>query len=189
MLKRIIPYAHHLLETNIEVGDTVIDATCGNGNDTAFLANLVGESGHVYAFDVQEVAIATSKEKTKALGLSNITYILDSHANIDTHLPNDLQGTLAGAVFNLGYLPRSDKQIITKSASTIMAIEKIITYLKVGGIIVIVVYHGHEGGKSEKDAVLEFAQKLDQKLFSVISYQFINQKNNPPFVLAIQKNI
>lgn len=188
MLKRIIPYAHHLLESTISPGDMVIDATCGNGNDTAFLSELVGLDGHVYAFDIQAEAITASQDKTRALGLGNITYIHDSHAHVDTHLPSEIHGTVAGAIFNLGYLPRSDKQIITKADSTLPAIEKMIALLKKNGIIVIVIYHGHDGGKEEKDAVLTFAEQLNRKAFAVIKYQFINQENNPPFVVAIQKN-
>ena len=57
---------------------------------------------------------------------------------------------LWGAVFNLGYLPRSDKQIITKGDSTIAAIETLLEYIRKRSRIVIVIYHGHEGGEEEK---------------------------------------
>lgn len=187
MLKRTIPYAHHLLKTTINQNDYVIDATCGNGNDTAFLSSLVGREGHVYAFDIQKQAIQAAKEKTEELQLNNVTYIHDSHANVNQYVPDSLKGHISGAIFNLGYLPRSDKSIITKSDSTITAIEHILTYLKKKGIIVIVIYYGHEGGKEEKDAVLSFSTTLDQKQYTVLKYRFINEKNNPPFVIAIQK--
>ena len=39
----------------MEPGDFVIDATMGNGHDTAFLAELVGPSGEVFAFDIKSV--------------------------------------------------------------------------------------------------------------------------------------
>ena len=45
----------------IREGDLVIDATCGNGNDTLLLSAAVGESGDVLAVDIQEEAV----EKTK----------------------------------------------------------------------------------------------------------------------------
>lgn len=47
----------------VRPGDTVIDATCGNGHDTLELARLVcadNAPGYVYAFDVQEDALANS---------------------------------------------------------------------------------------------------------------------------------
>ena len=55
------------------------------------------------------------------------------------------------------------------------------------GLLILVIYHGHEGGKEEKDAVLNYVTQLDQKEYHVLQYQFINQKNDPPFVIAIEK--
>jgi len=53
-LQRVLQYAQQLLKATVEEGDTVVDATAGNGHDTLFLAQLVGDSGQVYAFDVQK---------------------------------------------------------------------------------------------------------------------------------------
>ncbi len=182
-MKRPVEFAHTLLESSVNEGDILIDATCGNGNDTLFLAKLTGENGLVYAFDIQEDAINRSKELTK--DYNHINYVLDSHANIDQYVKDT--ETLDGAVFNLGYLPKSDKTIITLAESTIKAISSMLKILNKGKRIVIVVYHGHEGGKDEKNAVLDFVQTLSQKEFSVLQYGFINQKNNPPFVIGIEK--
>lgn len=187
MIKRMIPFAHDLLSNTIENGDVVIDATCGNGNDTLFLCELVGEAGHVYAFDVQATAIENSKVKTIAENFENVTYVLDSHAMMDTYIPENLHGNISGAIFNLGYLPRSDKKIITQPTSTIEAIEKSLDFLKMNGLVIVVVYHGHEGGTEEKDSVIQFTENLAQEDYAVLKYQFINQRNNPPFVIAIQK--
>jgi ubiquinone/menaquinone biosynthesis C-methylase UbiE len=44
-------------------GDIVVDATCGNGNDTLALAKLVfadGAQGSIYGFDVQDIALETT---------------------------------------------------------------------------------------------------------------------------------
>ena len=38
----------------VQPGDTVVDATMGNGHDTEFLSKTVGATGHVYAFDIQK---------------------------------------------------------------------------------------------------------------------------------------
>lgn len=183
----IIPYAHKLLEEIVNDGDVAVDATCGNGNDTLFLSKLVGKAGSVYAFDIQQQAIDTTSALLEANNLHNVHLIHDSHEKVDEHIPQAFKGKLAGAIFNLGYLPRSDKKIITKSDSTLHALESLLSYVRIGGRIVLVVYHGHEGGKEEKDAVISYCLQLDQKHYSVISYQFINQKNNPPFVIAIEK--
>lgn len=182
-MKRPVEFAHTLLASSVNKGDILIDATCGNGNDTLFLAKLTGEKGKVYAFDIQEDAINRSKELTK--DYKNIHYILDSHAKVADYVTETK--SLDGAIFNLGYLPKSDKTIITLAESTIQAITSMLEFLNKGKRIVIVVYHGHEGGKEEKNAVLDFVENLSQKEFSVLQYGFINQKNNPPFVIGIEK--
>lgn len=187
MFTGIIPFAHNLLKDVIKENDVVIDATCGNGHDTLFLAKLVGDKGHVYTFDVQAQAIDQAKQLLTKNDVEHVTYIHNSHAKINTYVPEEYQEKISAAVFNLGYLPRSDKSIITQADSTIAALEHLLPYIKKNGRIVLVVYHGHEGGKEEKDAVVDFAEQLDQQLYQVIRYQFINQKNNPPFVVAIEK--
>lgn len=187
MLKRIIPYTHQLLENSVEAGDVVVDATCGNGNDTLLLSRLVGESGHIYAVDVQEQAIESTKRLLASNNRTNVTYIHDSHAKLDQYLPDDSRGKIGGAIFNLGYLPRSDKQIITHGDSTIAAVETLLQYIRKKALVVLVVYHGHEGGPTEKDTVLSYVRGLDQKKYAVLKYQFLNQQNNPPFVIAIEK--
>lgn len=186
MLKGIINYAHHLLEESVNEGELVIDATCGNGNDTLFLSKTVGNEGHVLAFDIQEQAIRNTKQLIKENGFANVSVINDSHAHIEKYLSEEEQ-TIGGAIFNLGYLPRSDKTVITEGKSTITAIDTILQFLKKDGLVVIVVYHGHEGGKDEKEMILRHVVNLDQKEYSVLKYGFINQKNNPPFIIAIQK--
>ena len=186
MLKTI-SFAHYLLKEIIVPGDTVIDATCGNGNDTLMLAEACGENGHVYAFDIQKQAVQTTKALMENEHIHHVTCIEDSHANIDQYIPEKKEGSIAAAVFNLGYLPRSDKTIITTPDSTIAALNKLLVYLRKGGRIVLVVYYGHEGGEHEKNEVLSFVSQLDQSKYEVMEYRFLNQKNNPPFVVGIEK--
>lgn len=187
MLKGILNVAHDLLKDSIEKEETAIDATCGNGNDTLFLSKVTGEDGHVLAFDIQDQAIKNTKQLLKENSQNNVTLIQDSHANISDYVAAEQK--IGGAIFNLGYLPRSDKSIITKGKSTITAINTILHHLKKDGLIVIVVYHGHDGGKQEKEALLKYVGSLEQKAFTVLRHEFINQQNDPPFILAIQKKI
>ena len=186
MLK-VIPFAHNLIKEIAEPKDILIDATCGNGNDTLFLSRLINSDGHVYAFDIQEEAINSSRKRLAEEEIKNVTLILDSHTNINTYLNEKLSGKVGGAIFNLGYLPRSDKKVITQPETTIEAINNIFPYLKTGGRIVLVVYYGHDGGVYEKNELLKFVQELDRHHYSAIQYQFINQHNTPPFVIAIEK--
>lgn len=186
-MKGIIQYSHYLLEDTVLKGETVIDATCGNGNDTLFLSRLVGEQGQVLAFDIQKHAIKTTKMLLEKNKRNNVEYILDSHANVGNYLENKKIKNIGGAIFNLGYLPKSDKTIITKGETTIQAVNSLLSYIKRKGIIVLVIYHGHEGGKQEKELILKHVITLDQKDYNVLQYRFINQQNNPPFIIAIQK--
>lgn len=187
MLKSVLKYAHHLLKESVEKGEIVVDATCGNGYDSLFLSDLVGPNGKVLAFDIQEQAIQSTREKLIRENRTNVTLIHDSHENMKEYLSLQKDMEIGGAIFNLGYLPRSDKTIVTKGESTVKAVETLLTYLKKNRLIVLVVYHGHEGGKEEKEILLKYALELDQKKYSVLRYGFINQKNNPPFIIAIQK--
>lgn len=187
MLKPILPFAHELIQAAIEPGDLVIDATCGNGNDTVILGQAVGNDGKVLAFDVQEQAIEATSKRLSQYELTNVELILDGHQEVALYIPEAWKHKLAGAIFNLGYLPRSDKQVITKPVTTIQAIDTIAAHLKYGGIIVCVVYYGHPGGEEEKQALLEHLTTFDQDYFRVLQYGFINQKNTPPFILAIEK--
>lgn len=181
-LKRVLPFAKELLKEAVQVGDVAIDATAGNGHDTRFLAELVGDSGHVYAFDIQEEALQATKERLGEFG-ERATLILDGHQHVLKYITKEV----AGAVFNLGYLPGSDHSVVTKGETTISAIEGILKLLRIGGIIVLVVYHGHEGGKEERDAVMDYVSSLPQLQIDVMKYEFLNQKNSPPFIVAIEK--
>ncbi|WP_371811513.1 class I SAM-dependent methyltransferase [Sporosarcina sp. Te-1] len=183
LLHRVLPFSKRLIGNTVIPGETVVDATAGNGNDTLFLAEQVGPDGHVYAFDIQQAALDATKERLGELN-DRVTLLLDSHANVDVHIDR----TIGGAMFNLGYLPYSeDLSIVTKAESTIMAIEKLLGLLKPGGIITISVYDGHTGGEEERDALLAFVKKIHQADVHVIRYELLNQRKNPPFLIALEK--
>lgn len=183
-LERILPFAKSLIDSHINHNSIVIDATCGNGNDTAYFAQHV-PNGFVYGFDIQEQAILNTHKKIK--DYSNVKLIQSGHENAKLHIPAEHHGHIDVAIFNLGYLPKGNKEIVTKPETTIMAINEIFDILSIEGIIILVIYHGHEEGKIEKEALLEFLQNFDQNKAHILQYQFINQKNNAPFICAIEK--
>lgn len=188
MLEQAVPFSHTLLRKVVTTGDIVVDATAGNGHDTLFLAELVGETGHVYAFDIQTQAIEKTKKRIEKANITtNITYVLDSHSHLEQYVKEEHKQKISAAIFNLGYLPQSDKTKITTATSTIPAIEQLLKHLLPNGLVILVVYSGHDGGEEEKEAVLAFAKQLPQEAFQVLQYGFINQRNTPPFVIAIQK--
>lgn len=187
-LQRILPFSKILLRSVLNEGDIAIDATVGNGYDTVFLAEQVGAAGKVFGFDIQGEAIENTKNQLSSKGLlKRVELFQTSHAKMMDSLPKNVHGKVKAAVFNLGYLPGGDKSIVTKATSTIAAIEQLLAILQTGGLIVIVIYHGHAEGKHERDAILSYATKLEQTKADVLRYEFINQKNHPPFLIAIQK--
>ena len=172
------------LEKVIQKGDVVIDASMGNGYDTVYLGNLVGDSGKVYAFDVQEEAIKSTIKKVERDNMtSRVELILDGHENLDAYVKEEV----SCVVFNLGYLPRAKHIIITKPDTTLEAIKKSLKLLKPNGIISIAAYIGHEGGLEEKNYICEYLNSLDQSEFNVLHMQFTNQINNPPQLILVEK--
>lgn len=183
ILNKVTDINKFYLEKIIKKGDIVVDATMGNGYDTIFLSKLVGEDGKVYSFDIQELAIKSTLEKLEKHSIKNVELILDSHENILKYLKENA----SCVVFNLGYLPKGDHTIITKPKSTIKAINDSLYALKENGIVSICVYSGHSGGDDEKEKVYNFVKNLDQNNFNVLHTKFINQINNPPELILIEK--
>jgi predicted methyltransferase len=188
-LDQILSFAKNVLEKAIKKGSIVVDATLGNGYDTLFLASLVGETGKVYGFDIQEHAVIASNERIHQHKLSNrVTLFNCGHENLNQVIPVEYHGKITGAIFNLGYLPGGDKTIVTKPNTTIAAVEQLLEIMVPTGIIVLVIYHGHPGGAEERDSLLHFCKQIEQKTAQVLQYQFINQKNHSPFILVIEKS-
>ncbi|QZY56880.1 class I SAM-dependent methyltransferase [Crassaminicella profunda] len=182
-LTRPTEVAKSFLEQALKKGDRAVDATMGNGNDTLFLANIVGEEGRVISFDIQDLAILNTRKLLENNHISNVDLIQDGHENMDTYICNEING----AMFNLGYLPKGEHHIVTKAKTTIAAIEKCLTLLKKNGIITIVIYYGHFEGKIEKEQVISYVENLEPKKFHVMKVDYINQAKEPPMLITIIK--
>ncbi len=179
-----VEFSHFLFSRHLDQGDRVVDATVGNGHDTVFLARLVGESGLVWGFDVQKTALKKTRHKLQQKNLTErVKLIHDGHEEMGSYIENEVGGVL----FNLGYLPGSNKEVITTPQTTIAALKAGLRLLKNGGLIVLVVYTAHQGGAKEKNRLYDFCSQLDDSAYNVLHYHFINQKSEPPQVLGIQK--
>ena len=185
-MKNAQQFSHEMiLSVNFEDG-IFIDATAGNGHDTLFLAQHIDSSSKILSFDIQETAILQTRQLLQNNDLEEkVTCILDSHAQILNYLEEEDFVRLA--IFNLGYLPGSDKKIITIPSSTQGAIQILLERLEKNGKIIIVSYYGHDGGLDEKNSVEGLISTLPQKEWSVLKYQFINQINCPPICYVIEK--
>ncbi|MGP4072951.1 class I SAM-dependent methyltransferase [Piscibacillus sp. B03] len=186
-MKQIIPFAHSLLDETVSKGSVVVDATLGNGHDSLFLSELVGESGHVYSFDVQEEAIRESEKLFAKHDVHNVTTILNGHEKAGDELGRRSVESIDGCIFNLGFLPGSDKAVTTNSSTTIEAIDQIFLKLKPERYIVIVIYPGHEEGQAEKNELLTYLKNFPAKQADIIRYQMVNRSEKAPFVVALYK--
>lgn len=184
MIHNALRQSKQYLKDIVRPGDHVIDATAGNGHDTLFLAQLVGETGKVIAFDVQQQAITSTEKRLQEAGVNRwCQVILDSHANLE----NYIESPIRAVVFNLGYLPGAEHEVTTESTSTWKAIEAALKWLEPAGRIVVVIYHGHTSGKLERQALLNQVSNLSQDDYQVLHSAFLNQKNAPPELLVIEK--
>lgn len=168
----------------VEKGQIVLDCTVGNGNDTLFLADLVGETGKVYGFDIQYKAISIAKSKILERDLEKrVILINDGHENIDKYIEQKIDFV----VYNLGYLPNGDKTVKTNPITTLESIKKALVLLNSNGLLLVTCYTGHRGGLEEKKAVENFFKSLNQKEYSVLEFNFMNQQNNPPILYGVEK--
>lgn len=174
------------IDETVKEGDICIDATAGRGNDTLHLARLVGESGHVTAFDIQPDAVESTKQLLQQNGMDGrCDVLLKSHSEMDELHE---EGTVSLITFNFGWLPRGDHNIFTTAQTSIPAIEKGLKLLKDDGIMTLIIYYGKETGFAEHDALLEFLPTLDSRLYTVIEMPFVNRTNCPPIPIIIMKN-
>lgn len=185
----ILKNARHLaakyMEEILKPGDAAVDATMGNGKDTQFLCGLVGEAGHVYAFDVQQEALDRTAARLEEAGLrARATLILAGHETMREHVPVSPRVVM----FNLGWLPGAEHAVTTKTETTMRAAQAAVELVVPGGFVSVCVYPGHEEGTRELRALLEWAAGLDVRAYNVLHHDFINAKAGTPHLILIQKN-
>jgi len=185
-LKSARHWAEELLRQAVGEGCRVIDATLGNGYDTEWLCALVGDEGHVYGFDVQEAAVAHTRERLEASGIGNrASLFCVGHQHVEEYVKEQVDA----CVFNLGWLPGSDRSIRTQRETTMQAVEGCLNLLREGGLLTICAYPGHEEGKEELNALIAWAEELDSKKYDAMIRRYLNQPNDPPVLFAIKKNL
>ncbi len=150
---RLVDRVHELLGESLGEGDLAVDATAGNGWDTAFLASAIGSSGRVHALDLQEEALASTRELLRERGLiERVELYHCGHEQMEELLPMEVHGKVGAFVFNLGYLPGGDKEVTTKADTTAAALRAALRLLRPGGLLAVIAYRGHPGGKDECEA-------------------------------------
>ena len=181
-LPRATELAHAWVRERLRPGGTAIDATAGNGHDTEFLAQLAGAEGRVIAYDVQTVAIESTRARLEKAGLlDRVSLRRDSHERIGEENGFDV------VMFNLGYCPGADKAVITTVDSTLRALEAAASGLRPGGLITVVCYTGHPGGAEEAEAVLAWTRGLEPGRFRAMRCEMLVQTDPAPFLVGIER--
>ena len=165
-----------------------IDATCGNGNDSLFLARRAAQ---LFCFDIQAAAIRNTREQLQSTELNTtdtkVTYIQDSHCNLQKHCDQH-KGKIDVVMFNLGFLPKSgDLTIATKTSSTIAAIQQAMQCLAKPGLISILCYRGHAGGAQEYQAILELVHSIDQHKWHWQKFDSSTANESTPILLILKR--
>lgn len=175
-----IDLAHFFWAQIIGPSDLTIDATCGNGKDSLFLAKLGPK--HLYCIDLQQKAIELAKKTL--LGFKNLSF----HQQCHSHFPEEIKSeSVKLIVYNLGYLPGGDKSLTTMAATTLLSLQKGQNLLMPKGVISITCYPGHSEGAFEEKEIISWSQNLAPDRWTVSFHQFLNRKHSPSLIL-IQKN-
>jgi 16S rRNA C1402 N4-methylase RsmH len=182
--QRLTLAASSWIEIALFDGALAVDATVGNGYDTLFLAHRVGSNGTVIGFDVQKAALAGARELLKFAGsMGRVSLIHDSHSRLENYLPPAAK--VQAAMFNLGYLPRGNREIITRPETTIAALEALLRHLAANGRITVLAYRAHEGGVREYEEVRKFLERLSE--WSVEEFAGMGDSPAAPRLFRIAK--
>lgn len=179
--------AHELVRNVAREGDVVIDATAGNGHDTKFLAELVGDSGLVYAFDLQPTALQRTADLLTGANLNNVQLLQRDHAELKSVLPAKHQGAVAAVMFNLGYLPGGDRSLTTRAASTRAALQAALECLQPRGLLTVIAYTGHPQGREETLAVEDLCKSLTPVEFETLVVSPPSTDRPSPRLFAVRK--
>ncbi|MGI6737667.1 MAG: class I SAM-dependent methyltransferase [Anaerovoracaceae bacterium] len=183
LLQSTTATARALIEQYMVPGAAAVDATCGNGHDAAALVRM--GAGMVYAFDVQERALGRTRAlfAREGLPLRRLHLIHDGHEHMCRHI----EEAVRVVVFNLGYLPGGDHDIITRPETTTAAVRAACSLLETGGLICVTIYSGHAGGCAERDALLEMSAGLDAGSWHVLRLLAHNQTGTAPQLLLLTR--
>ena len=172
----------YFIMEHLREGDVAVDFTMGNGNDTLFLSKAVGESGKVYAFDIQEDALVSTRAHLEANGApENYTLICASHHRVKEFVTEPIKA----GMFNLGYLPRSGRKAVTTMRETTMpAVEAALELLAPDGVLIVAIYPGHEEGALEGKMLREYFSSLSRFRICPSEFKILNSPTSPYFFLV-----
>ena len=178
-----VELTHRFLRSTLAPGGLYLDATCGNGGDTAFLCRLVGKEGRVLGFDIQPEAIASTRQNLARKGLAAELHC-DSHANLLQYVQ---PGTVDAVMFNFGWLPGADHGVFSHAQSSIPALEAALEALRPGGVLSAILYSGKVIGSDEKTEILQWMRSRPLKQCTALVCDFANWADTAPLPCFLLK--
>ena len=178
-----VKFVQDVLTSRLAEPKLLVDATCGNGGDTAFLCRLAGKGGRVLGFDIQPEAIASTERNLAAKGLSAELHC-DSHANLLQYVT---PGTADAVMFNFGWLPGADHNVFSHASSSIPALEAALDALRPGGVLSAILYSGRVIGSDEKTEILNWMRTLPLSRCTVLVCGFANWAETAPLPCFVLK--
>jgi methylase of polypeptide subunit release factors len=184
-----IKLAHQYWKKHLREHAVVIDATCGNGHDALFIAQqILSQKGELHCFDIQQQAInATQTRLKKNLPKAQLNQIFYYHKSHDLLAFSPRSIDLI--VYNLGYLPHSNKQITTKVKSTLSSIAQALNVIADEGMISITCYPGHTEGKFELEAIEKYLKALSPKKFHIYHHIWKDRLKSPQLIIIYSKKL
>ena len=181
-----VKFVQDFLTSRLAEPKLLVDATCGNGGDTAFLCGITAPEGKVVGFDVQEAAIASTRKHLEQLGVPAARYELHCQSHADL-LQVVQPGTADAVMFNFGWLPGADHAVFSTAQSSIPALQAALEAVRPGGVVSAILYSGQVIGTDEKQTVLEYLRALPLKSFTVLVCDFANWAETAPLPCIILK--
>ncbi len=184
----VVQFAHTLIRQCSNSARFALDATAGQGFDTLFLADLVGEDGRVLALDIQQEALDKTMMELQRHSLEQRVLLeRRSHDELDEILPRIAFPKLDLVMYNLGYLPGSDKLCTTQAHSTIESLKQASRYMIAGSVLSVCVYRAHAGAEDEYEQLLLWLQTLDPTMFRVQQYRALLSPKAPECFIVVKK--
>lgn len=137
-------------------------------------------------FDVQAGAVENSRQRLREAGVeARAQLILDGHQNMGKYVAPESADAI---MFNLGWLPGAQHGVTTRTETTLQAVNAALVCLKEEGLLTICVYPGHDEGAREREALLSWAQSLNEREYDAMLRCYLNQSKLPPLMIAVKKN-
>ncbi|MCR5567226.1 MAG: 16S rRNA (cytosine(967)-C(5))-methyltransferase RsmB [Clostridiales bacterium] len=133
------------LAVGVKRGQQILDCCAAPGGKTCYLAELMGGTGRVQAWDIHEHRVALIEAQAKRLGLENIRPMVRDAAKSREDLERSMDAVLLDAPCSgLGFMaqkPDLKLRVTEESVQELTALQEklldtVCTYVKPGGVLV-----------------------------------------------------